>query len=534
MAVAAAALSLTACNLDQEPEGSTITENQFQAMDNATEGAVLGIYSKLYAYGGEHDAFGLRSMDMYGDLLCGDMAMKNQNYGWFSTDEQGQTSTRRGYFWSFYYNIIRACNKGLNAIAAQGIPELDADKSALSDDQYTSGYYYAELLTIRGWAYASLMRYFVKAPQNCKDSDVAIPIYTEEDTKDDATLGAPRATVADVYLRIEEDLRTAIDYYDAFNEIERNSKLEVNKDVALMSLAYMYLNAANEDNPGAYANALKYAEELINSTSATLLPLNEVLTTGFNNVDHNNWIWGENVTVENYTGLASFFGQCDIYSYSYASAGDVKGIDENLYKSIVEDHPWDVRAGWWNNYFNSGKPGASATQWAPDGKFYSATSKTLQGDRDWLSDNIFMRLEQAYLIAAEAAFRSGDKDKALTYLCAITDQRVKEGAESTYREWLASLETQLPGQKIHPLLEAIRYNWRVEMWGEGFGLQTFRRFGLPVSIGENHLRSHSTDLDPNRELVFSFDIPSSEYTYNPAIRDVEVAEVSSFKHAPRH
>lgn len=513
MAVAAAALSLSACNLDQEPEGSTITEDQFQQMDNATEGAVLGIYSKLYAYAGDHDAFGLRSMDMYGDLLCGDMALQHQNYGWFASDEQGQTMGRRGYFWSFYYNIIRACNKGINAISVQGIPDLDANLATLTDEQYTSGYYYASLLTLRGWAYASLMRYFVKIPQDCKDSDIAIPIYTEEDTQDDSTLGAPRATVADVYLRIEEDLRTAIDYYKVFSAVERSSKLEVNKDVALMSLAYMYLNAND------FVNALKYAEELINTTSANILPQKEVLTTGFNNVDNNNWIWGQNVTVENYTALASFFGQCDIYSYSYASAGDVKGIDEKLYKDITDNHAWDIRAGWWNNYYNSGKAGASATQWAPDGKFYSATSKTLQGDRDWLSDNVFMRLEQAYLIASEAAYRSGDEGKAFQYLTAITDERVKEGEDAAYAAWTATLSG-------NNLLEAIRYNWRVELWGEGFGLQTFRRFGVAVTIGENHPLRSKKDLSPGEELVFSFDLPSSEYTYNPAIREVEEKETS--------
>lgn len=517
MAVAAAALTLTACNLDQEPSGSTITENQFQQMDNATEGSVLGIYSKLYAYSGEHDYFGLRSMDMFGDLLCGDMAMKTQNYGWFSTDELGNTSGRRAYFWSFYYSIIRACNKGLNAISAQGIPDLDSDLSALSDDQYTSGYYYAELLTIRGWAYASLMRYFTKIPAECQDADVAIPIYTEEDTKDDVILGAPRATVADVNLRIEEDLRTAIDYYDAFNLVDRSSKLEVNKDVALMSLAYMYLNAND------YANAFKYAEELINSTTATLLPQKEVLTTGFNNVDNNDWIWGENVTVENYTALASFFGQCDIYSYSYASAGDVKGIDENLYKEIVENHAWDIRAGWWNKYYNKDTKNNAAFQWAPDGKFYSATSKTIQGDRDWLSDNVFMRLEQAYLIAAEAAYRNGDADNAYKYLTAITDERVKDGEEAAYSDWKATLTGDA-------LLAAIRYNWRVEMWGEGFGLQTFRRFNESVTLGENHLRSDKTLTPSNPPLTYYFDLPSSEYTYNPFVRDAEVEETSVMKH----
>jgi len=501
---AAVALMCTACNLDQEPQGSTITENQYNKLDNATEGTVRGIFSKLYAYAGEHDAFGQRSLDMYGDLLCGDMAMSTQNYGWFASDDLGQTSSRRAYFWSYYYQIIRACNKGINAVSTQGIPELDCDKSALSDAQYTSGYYYAELLTIRGWAYSGLMRYFSKIPSEYTDADITVPIYTEENTVEDNILGAPRATAGDVYLRIEEDLRTAIDYYDAFNQIERSSKLEVNRDVALMTLAYMYLNTND------YANALKYAEELINTTSATLLPQKEVLTTGFNNVENNDWIWGENVTVENYTALASFFGQCDIYSYSYASAGDIKGIDDNLLQEVTAN-VWDIRNGWWNNYFK--KTGTAAFKYAPDGKFYSATSKTIQGDRDWLSDNIFMRLEQAYLIAAEAACRMGNEQTALAHLTAITDERVIEGKEAEYEAYKATLTGDA-------LLEAIRYNWRVEMWGEGFGLQTFRRWGVSVTLGENHLRSEKT-ITPSKALVFTFDIPSSEYTYNPYVRDTE-------------
>lgn len=512
---AAAAFSLTACDLNQLPGGSTITEDQFNELEDATAAAVRGNYAKLYAFGGDHDMFAQRSLDMYGDLLCGDMAMNSQNYGWFSTDEMMRTSTRAGYFWVYYYDFIRACNKGINAITKQGIPALDADQSQLTDAELESGYFYASLLTLRGWAYAGLMRYFSNIPNECQPTDLAVPIYTEQETEQDTILGMPRASVADVYARAEDDLLTAIDYYDAFNTVTRSSKLEVNREVALMTLAYMYLNRSFD---GDYPKALSKAEELINSTVANLLPNEQVLTTGFNNVENNNWIWGQDVTVENYTALASFFGQCDIYSYSYASAGDVKGIDENLYKNITDNHPWDIRAFWWNNYFRE----KGKFKWAPDGKFYSAVSKKIQGDRAWLSDNIFMRLEQAYLIAAEAAWRSGDLTKAVQYLTAITDERVIEGKEAEYAAWKASLTTDAA------VKEAIRYNWRVEMWGEGFGLQTFRRFGEAVTLGDNHLRSEKT-ISPNTPLRFTFDIPSSEYTYNPFIRDAEVEEVSVMK-----
>ena len=498
-----AAFVLVSCDLNQLPNGDTITEEQYQQMDDVTAGTVRGIYSLLYLYS-DHDAFGQRSIDMYGDLLCGDMAMSTQRYGWFVSDEYGRTYQRAGYFWSYYYTIIRNCNKGINALDKQGRPALDFDPNTITEAQYANGFYYAQLLTMRGWAYAALQRYFCKTIAEGIDinTELSVPIYTEEATKGDTILGAPRATASDVYLRVEEDLHTAIQYFEAFNQLERSNKLEVNIDVARMTLAYSYLNKAE------YENALEVAEDLINNTTATILPNNEVLTNGFNDVASKNWIWGQNVTVENTTSLASFFGQCDIYSYSYASAGDVKGIDANLLTSIT-DKGWDIREHWWGNYYAATEE--KMYQYAPDGKFFSATSTELQGDRDWLSDNVFMRIETAYLIAAEAAYRVGNYTLATDYLTRITDERVKKGQEEAY----ATYKTTLSDSKV--LSEAIRYNWRVELWGEGYGLQTFRRWGETVELGENHLRSNKT-LVPATDIVFTFVIPSSETNYNPYIR----------------
>jgi hypothetical protein len=338
-----------------------------------------------------------------------------------------------------------------------------------------------------------------------------VPIYTEEATLGDTILGAPRATAMDVYLRTEEDLLTAIEYFKAFSDLERDSKLEANIDVARMTLAYSYLNK------GEYDNALKIAEELIDNTDAIILPNKEVLTNGFNNVDSKNWIWGQDVTIETTTALASFFGQCDIYSYSYASAGDVKGIDNKLLAKIT-DLGWDIREFWWGNYYRL-KPTKDNEmyQYAPDGKFFSASSDELQADRDWLSDNVFMRIETAYLIAAEAAYRVNNYPLAIKYLTKITDERVKEGQEAAYAAYKETLDD------ANVLKEAIYYNWRVELWGEGYGLQTFRRRGETVEIGDNHLRANKDPLNPNTERVFTYEIPSSEINYNPYISTTEMA-----------
>ena len=509
LTLAIAALLMTACAesyLNQYPSGSTITEDQYLKMDNVVEGTVKGVYPLLYPYGGEHDEFGQRSIDMYGDILCGDMALNTFNYGWFSTDEQGNTYTRRAFFWAYYYGFIRACNKGINALDAVGLPTLDFDAKTITDAEYKRGSYYAQLLAIRGWAYAGLIRYFVL--MDATDADIAVPIYTEEDTKGDTIIGRPRASVADLYLRIEEDLQTAIQYFDAYKDAERESKIEMNIEIARITMAYAYLNR------GDYPNALKYAKEAIDNGKPSLLPKDEVLTTGFNDVTHSNWLWGEDVTVENTTSLASFFGQCDIYSYSYASAGDVKGIDQKLYEEI---QAWDIRKLWWNNYAQSGKSGASKFAYAPDGKFYSAKSKEIQGDRDWLSDNIFMRWELAYLIAAEAACRNHDVTTATNYLFAITDKRVLDGEETAYATWKGTVADETS------LLEAIRHNWRVELWGEGYGLQTFRRFGQTVTLGTNHKRSDK-ELVPTKERIFTFELPTGELYYNPYIRQEDASD----------
>ena len=395
-------------------------------------------------------------------------------------------------------------------------PEIDFDPKTITDEQYKNGFYYAELLTIRGWAYAALQRYFCKVASEIDiDSELSVPIYTEEATLGDSILGAPRATAADVYLRVEEDLHTAIQYFEAFNQVQRSSKLETNIDVARMTLAYSYLNK------GEYEKALAQIQDLLANTTATVLPKEDVLTNGFNNVDSENWIWGQDVTIENTSALASFFGQVDIYSYSYASAGDVKGIDANLLAEI-DANIWDVRRGWWGNYYAQNNE--ASYEYAPDGKFFSAKSKELMGDRNWLSDDVFMRIETAYLIAAEAAFRKKTPDYALAlqYLSQLTDERVKEGMQleyALYKQQLAADNTALE--------KAIKYNWRVEMWGEGYGLQTFRRWGEAVTLGKNQFRKDQT-ITPETPIMFTFVIPTSETNYNPYIR-----QTTEFAQKPR-
>ena len=85
LVLSAAAIALSSCAssfLDRDPQGNTILQNQYEQLDNTVEGSVRGIYSLLYEFS-DHDQFGKRSIDLYTDLLSGDMALTSYSYGWF-------------------------------------------------------------------------------------------------------------------------------------------------------------------------------------------------------------------------------------------------------------------------------------------------------------------------------------------------------------------------------------------------------------------------------------------------------------------
>ena len=535
------ALAITSCSesfLDQPPYGSTLTQAQYEQLRNTLEASIRGTYTMMYAVS-DHDLFGQRGIDLATDLLSGDIALTAYTYGWFYNDESGQTAAARtSYVWSYYYGILRNINKVINTanrqsdinarIAQYGLPNVYNEKAekyyTIDGTDTLATYtlqeadiagYYAQALTMRAYCYSNLIKLY--APTNSQlrgawEDEVVCPIYNENNLEE----AQPVATLKEAYSQVENDLTLAISYFDALESTyTRASKLSVDGNVARGLLAYSYLNKAVPSLPSGrtnYQNALKYAKEVIDKGDFKIIPNANVLTTGFNDVSDNSWMWGQDVVTETAGGLASFFGQVDIHSYSYAWAGDTKVIDENLYKEIPT---FDIRQKW----FNDGSKNITF-KYCPDGKFFSAKNPTSTLDKDidreWLSDNVFMRIESMYLIAAEASYRLQNYDSAIVYLCSITDQRVDTTATAA-----AEYATYVAGLNATNLLAQIEYNWRVEMWGEGYGLQTFRRLS-PETVndvdgrkrGGNHASDAGAAMDATASK-FTFQIPSSETSYNP-------------------
>ncbi|MBO4690602.1 MAG: RagB/SusD family nutrient uptake outer membrane protein [Paludibacteraceae bacterium] len=535
--------AITSCGdsfLTQNPEGGTLLQEQFEKLPDNLNGLLLGTYAKLYEYGSDHDEFGQRSIDMYGDIQCGDMALKKANYGWFSAYENGYFySEARGYIWSFYYGIINLTNRGDIAVDEDYSTIIGSIGTPVEDLPATiklQGYCYGQLLALRGWAYSNLLNYYcdpMDQLSNPIDLQKAIPLYTKVEIAKKDQLGEPRSTIMVIYDQIYKDLSDAIDLLDYYGQCNsRNSKLEIDADVARIMLAYAMLNLGDQvnsegkditfgsDSIKPYDIALKLASEAISHNKYPLLKKSELCSTGFSDVSAKNWMWGEDVAVETTTKLASFFGQCDIHSYSYAAAGDTKAIDSKLYDDIAT-MGWDARINW----FRSGGKGVSFP-YCPDGKFFNPgtkhTTSLREVDRNWLCDNVYMRIEVAYLIAAEAAYRrgeAGDEAIAASYLKQLCDERVLDGKDAEYAAWLATLSG-------NALKDAIIYNWRVEMWGEGYGLQTLRRLSKQVELGENHLTRKKQTLDVASKAYqqFQCEIPTSESRYNPFIGTNELTK----------
>lgn len=523
-------LGLSACSekfLEHELTGSSITQEELDGLGNTMVERVRGLYALMFQYGGDHQHFGQKSIDISTDIMSGDIALTNPGYGYWGGYANRTAYTSGSYIWSHHFLIIANANN-----IVRYYNNLDRAEWTLTDSLC-----YAETITLRAYSYFNIGHFFSPSPLNkdpqeysnlitCEDAAlrenpdaiinrhdyyVTCPIYRGENEEYNPENGLlyPKVLsgITDVYSFVLEDIDEAIVCFEKLEAqgIRRETKLHVNKEVARIIGAYTALQLGRyHENAEFYQLAYDYVKPVVDANGGEfeLLPYDEVLTTGFNEQNAKSWIWALDVTRENTTMLASFWGHMDIHTYSYAAAGGILGIDKKLYEEIPET---DIRRRWFNT--NSGY------NYCPENKFYHGTldsrhdpikTGTLNGvDRNWLNDVVYMRIEEAFLLAAEAAYRKGDSQEAINILTQLENERntnVVVAADN--------------------LLNKLYFNWRVELWGEGRALLTFKRFGSDIADklrGGNHYYLADKEMsyiDP--EVTFT--LPSSEFAYNNALQ----------------
>lgn len=443
-------------------------------------GFLSGVYSTMYTNGvggtTDHDDFGQKGIDIYTDMLCGDMALSRSAYGWYRSLTQLTSTvdfTRNENYkpWRYYYRIIFGAN---NVIKAQGgnnvVPPTEGGRHALGQAKALRAYGHFYLQNLYANDYIA--------------NEKSIPLKISSDNN-----SQPRVTSKEIMDQVIKDLEEAIVLLEGFN---RPSKTSVDQNIAkaLAAYAYSYVGDA-----ASLAKARDYAKDVADNSGATILSSTEVVG-GFNDVGTSSWLWGVDLVTDMGFDLISWWGQMDVFSYSYQWAGDRKAMDNGLFAKIL---PNDVR----RTQFNTTVASTASRYLLPFRKFYDP-ARVEGGQRVITTDLVFMRVEEMYLLYAECAAKTGQEDNAKDYLKALLSNRFTNAADYAYVDALT-------GQA---LLDEIYLQTRIELWGEGKSYLAMKRNKATIRRGTNHLSFQGVDI-PYNDGRLTFDIPQAEILNNP-------------------
>lgn len=319
------------------------------------------------------------------------------------------------------------------------------------------------LLAMRAFGYFHLVRLYA-------DGDVGVPMYTETD------IDLSRVSVESLKELMLNDLEEA---YQLLNGYTRGDKTIIDKNVVAGFLARYHLEFGN------YALAANYAAEARSGYSPMT---SDQLFDGFNKISNPEWIWGADLNTTTSTYYASFFSHIGNLNAGYAGLLNVyKSIDRRLYESI---EPTDERLGWFDG------PEYGLPQYA-NVKFVD--------DTDFEGDYVFMRAAEMYLIEAEAKALSGDEAGARQVLFDLVSTRDAGYTLST--------------NSGPALVEEIRLQRRIELWGEGHAFYDMKRQNKALERdypGSNH-NSLGFFNYPAGSVKFNFQIPKTEVDANPEL-----------------
>lgn len=481
--MATALLAVVGCGkefLEKEPSQFLTSDQVDDAGSRNPDvlaGTLTGIYQlTLDAFTGgteSHTDFGHKAYDLQSDMLTGDVALSISTYGWYRADITEFIGpldfTRLANYqpWRYYYRVIRSANIVIAALGGNdAVPEIEGNRHNL-----------AQAKTLRAHSYFYLTQYF---QNSYEPSQLILPIYTNPDD-----VNGPKVSAQEIYDLIESDLNSALELFEGFN---RGQKSQINADVAKGILAYVH------GAKGEWQEVYDLTKEVLDAGNHSILS-EEQLTGGFNDLSTSSWMWGVDLTSDVGLGLVSWWGQMDYYTYSYAWAGDAKAIDASLYANIPAD---DVRKGQFQ------PPGSGYTSLMPLNKFYDP-NKIIGGQAPVTTDYVYMRIEEMYLLNAEAAAHLGMTAEAVSVMKEVLGNRV---ADLSY----------LDGLSGQALLDEIYLQTRIEFWGEGKSYLAMKRNKATIVRGSNHLSYIGVPIPYDDERL-TFEIPEAELQANPLITD---------------
>ena len=521
-----AMLLTTSCSdLDTNPSGSTMSDGQLNevlAQDpSKLKSEVSGMYANMIEYGAitqwygtgqpRHYDFGYASTMMMMDASGQDEPSQVSGYNWYNKPlrfvDRTANSETTYFIWNQCYKNIKVANDVLKSVDLENLS--DVAKS-----------YVGQAYAMRAFEYFTLIQIYQFSYKGHEDA-AGVPIVTEKTAEAEAN-NNPRAAVKDVYKQIMDDLNTAIDYLTD----SRSAKSEINRQVAYGLRARVNLVMQNWSD--AAADAKKAAE------GYTPLSKDAAAAPGFNDVSASNWIWGNIVDESNdivQSGILNFPSMmCSFTGNGYSPTNACRMINSKLWKEIPST---DVRKGWWIDenlnspivnpkyvvhqedededgnvvkylavYNQTGDEVADITEPYTNVKF--GAYKNQYGNELNACDIPLMRVEEMILIQAEATAMGGNVEEG---------KRILENFVRTYRDpsYTCNAST------AEGVQDAVWFQRRVELWGEGFSFTDLLRLKKPLDrTGANYEVSVRFKL-PAESPIFLYLIPEDEENHNEAL-----------------
>lgn len=485
MGCAFLAACLSSCGnewLDVSPSDGTDADG---ALTNSSDlnAARTGMYKALKGTSNMVDYYG-QQFFVYGDVHAGDDYQYNHIGGsnrasfyyemTYQTASEFNTST---VSWQSPYVVIGRANR-IIAAAESGNLSDEAEAGDIIDQ------YAAEALTLRALAHFDLVRIFGKPYTADQGASLGVPLVT---TVLESSVKPARNSVKEVYDQVVKDLTDAISSGALTTETEPGY-VSLWSAKAILSRVYL--------NMGDYANALAVAEDIINHSGAALWTRDQYLKA-----------WDAATPNESeFLFRLNISGSTD--NNDLNGIGNLQGRDG--YKEMVATKsfvdmltadPNDIR----NDIF---LPATADKEVATFGtnKVFLNKLRGQGGNLRNVTIVPIIRLSEVYLTAAECAFRTNDKAKAVKYLNELVKNRTTTEA---------SLVTE-----SDITLDRILKERRKELIGEG------QRYFDALRCNEKIVR-YTSEADKGWHKTLSKEAQSFDRDYFKAISAIPQSEINA-------
>ncbi|MEQ3498390.1 RagB/SusD family nutrient uptake outer membrane protein [Tenacibaculum sp. SSH1-16] len=534
--IAVILISITSCKEDFLERTPTDAISASDALANETnmqlvlDGVHRGLYSQSQdIFPGGNTA---RANNHYwvplGDNLSGGLihSASANNLSWRDAMQWNShtqpTSLTNELLWYHRYNIILHANLLINGILEGNLTETPTLNTILG-----------QAYTYRAYAYLSLVQHYGRGYLIGNPStDPGVPILFSSESP---FTSEPRSTVEEVYNQIGQDLDAAISAFE--NGSSRPSggpevKSQLNIDVAYGLKARWALSKGDWQTAADAAVAARQNYPLMNESD---------WKSGFNTNNLSEVIWGSNVIDTETTFFRSYFYLASNTFNGSQIRNNPKIADRRLVDAIPNtDYRKDVflpdapnsntsaangEGGWENNtnplYTTEEEFDAAIISIKSEYGLVSGHNthpymhfKLKQKNPGSIDpdDVIYMRASEMYLIEAEAKAMMNDIAGAQAALKPLGEER-----DSAYDVTIYNTQ--------ESLMDHIKFQRGVELWGEGFGYTDKIRWDEGIDHAADGGSGASAVLyqgayqveKPSLNDDWIFKIPQAEINANPNI-----------------